>query len=139
MGCEADQNETHPHMGQSGSLFVLGLAGLLAGWIAHRAWTNRETTGARSLTGGALSTAIWAGGTIGLMLATSPAAEFRWLQFISLSVVGAPIGFITLAVTYTGHEQYLTRRRLGGLLALGAILLGLVWTNPSCGLFPETE
>ena len=61
-------------MTQSGSLFVLGSACLLACWIAYRAWMNRETTGARILAGVALSTAVWAGGTIGLMLATSPAA-----------------------------------------------------------------
>jgi len=122
-------------MTQSGSLFVLGSACLLACWIAYRAWTNRETTGARILAGVALSTAVWAGGTIGLMLATSPAAELRWLQFMYLGVVGAPIGFITLAVTYTGYDQYLTRRRLWGLLALGTIFLGLAWTNPSHELY----
>ncbi len=118
-----------------GYLIVLGLACLLACWIAYRAWTNRETTGARSLAGVALTTAIWAGGTIGLILATSPAAEFRWLQFMYLGIVGAPIGFIALAVTYTGYKQYLTWGRVGGLLALGAIFLGLAWTNPYHGLY----
>lgn len=121
-------------MGQSGYLFVLGLACLLACWIAYRAWMNQKTTGARILAGIALSTAIWAGGTIGIMLSTSPVAEFRWLQFMYVGVVGAPIGYFVLAVTYTGYKQYLTRRGVGGLLALGVIFLGLAWTNPYHGL-----
>ncbi|MFB6278442.1 MAG: histidine kinase N-terminal 7TM domain-containing protein [Salinibacter sp.] len=117
-------------MGRSEFLLVLGPACLLACWIAYRAWANRGTTGARSLAGVALAAAVWAGGTIGLTLATSPAAEFRWLQFMYVGVVGAPIGFIILALQYTGHKQHLTRWSVGGLLALGAVVLGLAWTNP---------
>lgn len=122
-------------MVQSGYLFVLGLAGLLACWIAYSAWSNRETIGARTLSGVALATAVWSGGTIGLMLATSPAAEFRWLQFMYVGVVGAPIGFIILAIKYTGYEQYLTRLSIGGLFTLGGTFLGLAWTNPYHGLY----
>lgn len=113
-----------------GYFLALGLACILACWIAYKAWTNRGTTGARPLVGTALATAIWAGGTIGLLWATSPAAELRWLQGTYLGIVGAPISFFVLALEYTGYNQYLTRATVGSLLAVGGVFLGLAWTNP---------
>lgn len=117
-------------MSQLGYLFALGLACLLGCWIAYHAWTNRETTGARILSGAALTAAIWAGGSIGLAQSTSPAVEFHWLQFMYVGIVGAPIAFILLALEYTGYRRYLTPWSVGSLLALGGIFLGLAWTNP---------
>jgi len=112
-----------------GYLFALGIACLLACWIAYKAWTNWGTTGAAQLSGIALATAVWAGGSIGLALASSLTAELRWLQASYLGMVPAPILFITLALEYTGYKKYLTPRILSGLAAIGIVVLGLVWTN----------
>lgn len=122
-------------MVQLGYLFALGMATVLAGWIAYKAWTNRGTTGARTLVGVALATAVWAGTSIGLTLATAPAAEFRWLQLSYLGIIAAPITFVTLAAEYAGYDQYLTLPIVGPVLALGGLFLGLVWTNPSHHLY----
>jgi PAS domain S-box-containing protein len=127
-------------MTQSGYLFVLGPACLLACWIAYQAWTNREMTGARLLAGVALSTAVWAGSTLGLVLASTPTAELLWIQFMHLGIVGAPIGFATFALEYTDYRQYLTPTTVWSLLAVGGGFLGLVWTNPYHGLYwAETD
>lgn len=120
---------------QFGYFFALGGATLLACWVAYTAWHNRTTTGARTLTGVALATAVWAGGSLGLALATSPAAELRWLQASYLGIIAAPITFVLLALEYTGHEQYLTPRIVGGLVALGGGFLSLVWTYPQHDLY----
>lgn len=117
-------------MVQTGYLLALGIACLLACWIAVKAWSNRETTGARPLVGVALATAVWAGGTMGLTLATSPIAELRWLQVSYLGIIAAPITFVLLALEYTNLEQYLTTWSVGGFVAAGGGLLSLVWTNP---------
>jgi len=118
-----------------GYLFALGLACLLACWIARRAWTNWGTTGAASLLGVALATVAWAGGSIGLALAESLTAEIRWLQASYLGMVAAPITFIALAFRYTGSKQYLTRWTVVGLSVVGVVILGFVWTNPHHQLY----
>ena len=115
---------------QLGYLLALGFACVSACWIAYYAWKNRETTGARTLVGVALATAVWAGGSLGLTLSTAPAAELRWLQVSYLGIVAAPITFIILALEYTGQNQYLSSATSGSLVALGGGILGLVWTNP---------
>jgi PAS domain S-box-containing protein len=117
-------------MVQQGYRLVLGLACVLACWIAYKAWRNREATGARLLVGVALATAVWAGGSLGLTLATAPTAELRWLQFSYLGIVAAPVTFFILALEYTGQNQYRSPATSGSLLALGGGILGLVWTNP---------
>ena len=115
---------------QLGYLLALGFACVSACWIAYYAWRNRETTGARTLVGVALATAVWAGGSLGLTLATSPTAELRWLQFLYVGIVGAPILFLVLALKYTGYNQHLTPLTLGSVSVPGGIFLGLAWTNP---------
>jgi len=115
---------------QLGYLLALGFACVSACWIAYYAWMNRETTGARTLVGVALATAVWTGGSLGLTLSTTPAAELRWLQVSYLGIVAAPITFFILALEYTGRPQYLTPATTGSLVALGGSILGFVWTNP---------
>jgi PAS domain S-box len=122
-------------MVQLGYLLALGFACVSACWIGYYAWRNRETTGARTLVGVALASAVWAGGSLGLTLATAPAAEFRWLQFLYVGIVGAPILFFVLALEYAGYDQYLTPLPVGGLGALGGTFLALAWTNPHHRLY----
>lgn len=111
-------------------LAALGFACLLATWIASKAWGRWETTGTPPLIGIALATVVWAGGTLGLVIANSPGAKLRWLQLSYLGMVAAPIGFTVFALEYTGYQKYVTLPSLGGLFTLGIGFLGLVWTNP---------
>jgi len=111
-------------------LLALVVATMLGVWVAIRAWTNRETRGALTLVAMAGATVWWAVGTAGLVLATTPTAELRLLQLNYLGMVSAPITFIVLALQYTGNGEYLTRRTVGSLVAVGGIILGSVWTNP---------
>jgi len=115
---------------KAGYLCALGVACLLACWIAYRAWTNWETTGAASLFGVALATLAWAGGSIGLALAESLPAERWWLQASYLGMVAAPITFIALAFRHAGYKQYLTQWTIGSLSVVGVVIFGFVWTNP---------
>jgi len=111
-------------------LLALVVATMLGVWVAIRAWTNRETRGALTLVAMAGATVWWAVGTAGLVLATTPTVELRLLQINYLGMVSAPITFIVLALQYTGNGEYLTRRTVGSLVAVGGIILGSVWTNP---------
>ncbi|MGM0606692.1 MAG: histidine kinase N-terminal 7TM domain-containing protein [Halobacteriota archaeon] len=114
---------------------VLAMACVAGFGVAYAAWTNREATGADALGATGLAVAIWAGGTIGLVLSTASTAELRWLQFSYLGIVASPIAFVLLALEYTGHKQYVTRPVLAGLGGLGAAFLLLVWTNPAHNIY----
>ena len=107
---------------------ALAATSLVGLWIAYTAWRHRSATGSDLLGWMALATAIWAGGTIGLILASTPGAELRWLQVSYLGIVAAPITYVLLAFVYTGYERYASAMSavLGGV---GAIFLLFVWTN----------
>ena len=117
--------------------YIAGLlfACILALCIAYRAWLNRETAGAPALGATALLAAIWAGGAVGVSLATGDTATLRWHQFSYIGIVWTPAAFAVLALSYTGHERYLTRGVVAGLVAIGGVFLALVWTNPIHNLF----
>lgn len=100
-------------------LAALGFACLLATWIASKAWGRWETTGTPPLIGIALATVVWAGGTLGLVIANSPGAKLRWLQLSYLGMVAAPIGFTVFALEYTGYQKYLSCRVSEGFSHLG--------------------
>jgi PAS domain S-box-containing protein len=114
---------------------ALVVACLVGIWVGYTALTHRETTGANVLGVSGLAATIWAGGTIGLVLATTPAAQLRWLQISYLGIVAAPIAFLFLAVIYTGYDQSVPTPALVALIGIGVVFLGLVWTNPTHNLY----
>ena len=110
-------------------LGALSLACVLALVIGYRAWQNRKTSGAGALVALAGGVALWSGATLGMTVATGTEASVRWLQLSYVGIVTTPVAFVLLAFSYTGYDQYLTRRRVGVLVAAGVALLMLVWTN----------
>jgi PAS domain S-box-containing protein len=116
-------------------LFALVVATILGVWVVVRAWTNRKTRRGLALVAMAGATVWWAVGTAVLVLVTTPAVELRVLQINYVGMVSAPITFLVLAVQYTGNGAYLTRQTAGLLVAIGAVILGFVWTNPAHNLY----
>jgi PAS domain S-box-containing protein len=114
---------------------ALVVACLVGIWVSYTALTHRETTGGNALGASGLAATIWAGGTIGLVFAATPAAQLRWLQISYLGIVAAPIAFLFLAVVYTGYDQSVPTPALVGLVGIGVVFLGLVWTNPTHNLY----
>ena len=113
-----------------GYLLALGLACAFGLGAAGRIARRRHAPGARPLIGIALASVVWAGGTIGLVLADTPTAKLRWLQGAYLGMVAAPITFAWFALEYTRGRPRVERWVLGGLWAGGGLTLLLVWTNP---------
>lgn len=109
---------------------LLALTCLWGLGVAYSTWKNRTTTGANALVVLCLAAVIWAGGTIGLTMASTPAVELRWLQLSYIGIVGSPIAFVVLAVIYTGAVQSVPTRLIAGLGGCGLVFLGFVWTNP---------
>lgn len=72
-------------------------------WLgaAGRTARRRHVPVARPLIGIALASVIWAGGTIGLVLADPPTAKLRWLQGAYLGMVAAPVTFAWFALECT--------------------------------------
>jgi PAS domain S-box-containing protein len=116
-------------------LTLLAVTCILGVGIAYSAWTHREILGARPLILTCVAAVVWAGGSFGLVTVSTPIAELRWLQISYFGIVASPVGFVLLAVLYTGYvESFPTRAAavLGGFA--GGFLL-LVWTNPSHHLY----
>lgn len=114
---------------------ILAAACLIGLGVTYTALRNRKMIGADALAATGIAATIWAGGTIGLTLATSPAGELRWLQISYVGMVAAPIAFVTLAARYTGHNEFLPPYAIRGLGGIGLVFLALVWTNPAHQLY----
>jgi PAS domain S-box-containing protein len=108
---------------------------LVALGIATAAWRNRDALAARILSLLAVAVAVWSGGTVGVVLATSFSGMLTWLKLSYVGIVFVPPGFAVLALEYTGRHQYVTKRTVGGLLGLSVLFLVLVWTNPGDGWY----
>ncbi|GAA0477593.1 ATP-binding protein [Halococcus dombrowskii] len=77
----------------------------------------------------ALSLAVWAASNAGRMLAQS----FEWmLLFTQLSYIGvltAPIAWFAFTLRYTGHREWLTRRRLALLSVIPLLSVPFIFTS----------
>jgi PAS domain S-box-containing protein len=60
--------------------------------------------------------------------------QIFWAKIEYFGIVSIPVAWILFALVYTGHEQWLTRRRLLLLFVVPLMTLALVWTNEWHGL-----
>lgn len=94
-----------------------------------RLWQLRTTTGAAALISAIAGVMVWSVGyclEIGL-----PGLETKlvWAKLQYLGILTIPLAFFIFSLQFTGRGQWLTGRRLAGLVTLPVIMLGLVLTN----------
>lgn len=105
--------------------------------IAGAAWRRRSNLAARLFFGFTLS-ALGLVLTYGLELLSADLDSMMvWLRFeyfFHWGVVFWPL----FALAYSGHEAWITRRRVLALFIVPTIILALVWTNQAHGLIWRT-
>lgn len=99
--------------------------------LAVYAVRRRADPGATPLLGLLVSLSVWSGFyTISLLLTDFDVRLlFERLQWLGIPFVG--VCMFWFAVVYTGHDRWLSRRRLAGLFVVPAVTVALVWTNHS--------
>jgi len=71
---------------------------------------------------------FWSATYVGYLVAETEAQLLFFIQLSYLSVVTAPLVWITFALQYTDREAWLSRQRLALLSVVPAGVLALVWT-----------
>lgn len=110
-------------------LAVVLLAGVVGMAVAFLVWFHRDRPGAGPLATFVVAASLWAV-AYGVELAT-PGLEgmVRLLQVqLTLSVV-IPVAWLATVVEYTGHPDWLTRRRVVLLLVEPAVFVTLIWSS----------
>lgn len=110
-------------------LAVVMLAAVAGMGVAGLVWLHRDRPGAGPLAAFVIAASLWAVAH-GLELAVSDVGLMaRLLQIqLTLSVV-VPVAWLVTVLEYTGHPNWLTRRRVALFLVEPAVFVTLVWSN----------
>ena len=110
-------------------VFLMLLAGFVSAVVAYLTWRRRPAPGSTALVVVNAAGAIWAWTTALELTAGSlaDASLFHKLSFIAIEVIG-PALFV-FAAEYTGHERWVTPRRLGLLAVVPVVSLVLIATS----------
>jgi PAS domain S-box-containing protein len=105
--------------------------------IAVYAWRRRSTVAALPVTWAMMSVACWLLGYAFALASSGIAAKVFWIRVEYIGIVFAPLAGLTLALEYTGREEWLPRNKGWFLVILPIITLLMVWTNDLHHLFHE--
>ena len=107
----------------------LALAAAVVGMIvAFLVWLNRDRPGAPPLAVFVIAASLWSMAE-GLELAAAGVESMETLAQVELIVSTViPLAWLVTVLTYTGHESWLTRRRLAALLVEPLVFTVLVVT-----------
>ncbi len=113
-------------------------AAVVSALLAAVGWRHRHTQGAFAFTILMVASALWAlGAALELASSTLP-AKVLWVKVEYIGIVAVPVAWLAFAVEYTGHEQWITRRRLALASVPSLATLLLAWTNEAHGLIWRT-
>ncbi len=93
------------------------------------AWHRRATLGARTFTLVLLAEACWTFGYIFELLSPTLDGKLAWDNFQFIGTLAVPMLVLAFALAYSGRRLPWARWLWGGQLALGALVLGLVYTR----------
>ena len=102
--------------------------------IAVYAWQHRSAPGAKSLAFLMSATTFWALAYTLQLLYQEPVTHVYWSNFTFFGIELVPLFWLTLALEYTGHSSWITRRTITLLAIEPFLTLVLMWTNPYHGL-----
>ncbi|MEO8397560.1 MAG: histidine kinase N-terminal 7TM domain-containing protein, partial [Chloroflexota bacterium] len=120
-------------MSYSVVMIALGLAAILSGLLAERAWRGRETSRgvAVALTVMMLVMVFWIA-LYTLEIAATTAAVKQFADRAKfLGIVAGPVAWFVFAMQYNGRTIWATRQRLLLLSIIPIITTLLIWTNNS--------
>ncbi|HJZ50403.1 MAG TPA: histidine kinase N-terminal 7TM domain-containing protein [Roseiflexaceae bacterium] len=107
---------------------------VLAAALAIYAWRRRPAPGATPFFVMMLAVAEWTLGYAFELSSDDLQTILWWAKTEYLGITIGPVAALVLALEYTGHESWLTRRGLALLLVVPITTIVLVWTNELHGL-----
>jgi len=115
-------------------LWFLVASALISAVLGIHAWRHRTVPGATPFAFLMLVAVLWAVENALEMAGTDLPTKLFWANAQYLCYGALPIGWLALALQYTGRDRWLTRRNLALLSVEPLITVVLVWTNDLHGL-----
>jgi PAS domain S-box-containing protein len=115
-------------------LWVLVTSAAIMAALGLYAWRHRAVSGAQPFVLISMTAVLWSLANALEMAGTDLPTKIFWANVQYLCYGLLPVGWLALALQYTGRSQWLTRRHLAWLLIVPCITLVLVWTNDFHGL-----
>ena len=124
-------------MSATGALYppLLLFSALVALLVAVIAWRRRAAPGALGLFLFEASAFIWSASYALQWMMTDHGASLFWLTIRLVGVLTAPMAALIMVLGYAGRRRWLTRRNLTLLLAVPAVFVLLIATDPLHGLY----
>ncbi|MEF8786596.1 MAG: histidine kinase N-terminal 7TM domain-containing protein [Haloarculaceae archaeon] len=114
------------------SLLLLSVLSTAA--LSGYAWRNRTEYGATAFFGLLVTFTVYSGAHLIGVLTTDPGWRLFWESVQWVGTATIPVFWLLFAISYTGHEEFLDRRRLLAVSVVPALTIILTWTNPLHGL-----
>lgn len=115
-------------------LWLLAVSSAVIAILMVYAWRHRTVLGAAPFAATMLLVTICTvGNALEVAGADLPTKSF-WANVQYLGYAGTPVGWLVLALQFTGRGHWLTRRRLAVLAIIPLITQVVVWTNDLHGL-----
>lgn len=115
--------------------FLLILSASLIIGLAYGVWRYRTGPARLPFLVFMVALAHWSLASAGQFMNVGLAEKLLWDQLTYVGIVIVPTAWLVFILTYTGHESWLTRRRLALLCVEPVLTLVVVWTNPFHGLY----
>ncbi len=110
-------------------------ASVIAFGLAFIAWRRRSVRGAPAFIMFSTGAAVWAGFYAIQLGSTTLEAIIFWSKMQYFGIATVVMGWFILALEYTGHRSWLTRRKSAFFMAIILLIWAIVWTNDWHNLF----
>jgi len=110
------------------------ISGLVALPVAVAIWKRRSVPGALPLSLFMFAMAEWSLGNALEMFRTDLAGKTFWASMEWIGTVTIPVAWLAVALQFSGHGEWLSRRNVALLLVVPVTIVILMWTNDFHGL-----
>ena len=112
-------------------IFVAAISAVSGIWV----WGHLSVRGARTLALILLTCAAWCIGYALELGSTTLSIKLFWVKLQYISITTVPLALFLFTARFSGHEQWLTSRKLAMLSLVPMISISLVFTNEQHQLF----
>ena len=114
---------------------MLFISGLISFSVAVIAWRRRPIAGTTPLAITMGMMALWSWMYAIWWLTPSTSVKFFWLGWAFIGVTISSPAFLAMAIEFTGHQNWLTRKFYASIFALPILGMLMYVTDPWLGLF----
>ena len=121
------------------ALFLLGMALPIAVGLAWYAWQNRSLPGVLPFLWLVPLFTMWSLFEAGELVVPTLTAKIIMSNLQYLGLAFLPVAFLALALDFSGHRRFLTRRNVLLLCIVPVVTQAIMWTNSYHHLFRASE